>query len=214
MIGTVSASLDALAFMDEAARDGGPPSGPESSFDLVQRARAGDQAAVETLFARYWPRIQRWARGRLPAGARSAHDTDDLVQNTLKKVFLRLHRFEPRHPGAFRAYVWTTLWNCIRDMARESARTGPADPLDSTLEDHGPSPYEITLGRQTLECYERALDRLTPDDKEAIIARVEIRLPYEEIAAALGKPSIPAAHMAVSRALVRLAKEMAHERKR
>ena len=33
-------------------------------------------------------------------------------------------------------------------------------------------------------------------------------LPYTEVAAALGKPSVAAAHMAVSRALVRLAEEM------
>jgi DNA-directed RNA polymerase specialized sigma24 family protein len=32
---------------------------------------------------------------------------------------------------------------------------------------------------------------------------------YADVAEALGKPSIAAAHMAVSRALVRLAKEMA-----
>jgi RNA polymerase sigma-70 factor, ECF subfamily len=193
--------------MDEA-------SGPESSFDLVQRARSGDQAAVEALFARYKPRIQRWAHGRMPPAARGAHDTHDLVQNTLMKVFLRLQKFEPQHPGAFRNYVWTTLLNCIRDIARQSGRGGPADPLDDAIEGHGPSPYEEALGRETLDRYERALDRLSPDDKEAIVARVEIRLPYEDIAAALGKPSIPAAHMAVSRALVKLAKEMAHERKR
>jgi hypothetical protein len=34
------------------------------------------------------------------------------------------------------------------------------------------------------------------------------------VAAALGKPTIAAAHMAVSRALVKLAEEMAHERSR
>ena len=57
--------------------------------------------------------------------------------------------------------------------------------------------------------YEAALQRLKPGDREAIIARVEMGLPYSEVAAALGKPSVAAAHMAVSRALVRLAEEMA-----
>jgi DNA-directed RNA polymerase specialized sigma24 family protein len=37
-------------------------------------------------------------------------------------------------------------------------------------------------------------------------------LSYQEIADALGKPSVAAAHMAVSRALVRLAEEMSSER--
>ena len=39
--------------------------------------------------------------------------------------------------------------------------------------------------------------------------RIEMNYPYADIATALGKPSIAAAQMAVSRALVRLAEEMA-----
>ena len=39
-------------------------------------------------------------------------------------------------------------------------------------------------------------------------------LPFAEIADMFDKPSVAAVHMAVSRALVKLAEEMAHERKR
>ena len=46
----------------------------ESSLVLVVRARAGDLHARDALCARYLPRLQRWAHGRLPAGARSALD--------------------------------------------------------------------------------------------------------------------------------------------
>jgi RNA polymerase sigma-70 factor (ECF subfamily) len=197
---------------DPAAR--APESTVESSFDLVVRARAGDEAAVEALFARYLPRIQRWAHGRLPRGARGPRDTYDLAQDTLTKVFQRLHAFEPRHPGGFQAYVWTTLWNCIRDLARKYRNVGPAEPVDSAIPGHQPSPFEEALGTETFERYERAMERLRPEDREAIVARVEMGLPYADVAAALGKPSDAAAHMAVSRALVKLAEEMAHERKR
>lgn len=222
MIGTVPASLTALAFMDEAPRPAGlraaapqaAPSAAESSFDLVLRARAGDERAVEALFARYLPRIQRWAHGRLPRNARGAHDTHDLAQETLTKVFLRIQKFEPQHQGAFQAYVWTTLWNCIRDMARKYKDRGLADPLDTAIPSQSTTPYEEALGTELLERYERAMDRLRPEDREAIVARVEMKLPYADVAAALGKPSEAAAHMAVSRALVKLAEEMAHERKR
>ena len=57
-----------------------------------------------------------------------------------------------------------------------------------------------------------ALERLRPEEREAVIARVELGLSHAEVAEALGKPSAAAAHMAVSRALVRLAEEMAHDR--
>ena len=73
----------------------------------------------------------------------------------------------------------------------------------------GPSPIEEAIGSEALARYEAALQRLRPTDREAIIARIELGLPYTEVAQALGKPSVAAAHVAVSRALLKLAREMA-----
>jgi RNA polymerase sigma-70 factor (ECF subfamily) len=221
MIGPAGAANGGLPLMDEAvARRPGPatpvrgaPAGPEATVDLVQRARTGDQAAFDELFTRYETRLRRWAHGRLPRGARGAMDTQDLVQDTLTKVFQRIGSFEPRHPGAFRDYVWTTLWNRIRDVARTQTRRGPSDSLDGMdLPSAGPSPLEEAMGSEVFARYEAAMERLRPEDREAVIARVELGLSHAEVAESLGKPSVAAAHMAVSRALVRLAEEMAHER--
>jgi RNA polymerase sigma-70 factor (ECF subfamily) len=188
------------------------PTDPESSFELVIRAREGDQQAMDELFERYLPRLRSWAHGRLPRAARGAYDTQDLVQVTLTKVFRRLKDFEPRHPGAFRDYVWTTLWNSLRDIARSCERH-PTDALETETPGSLPSPFEEAMGRETMERYERALERLRPIEREAIIARIELGLSYADVAAALGKPTVGAAHVAVSRALVRLAEEMAHDRR-
>ena len=68
------------------------------------------------------------------------------------------------------------------------------------------------MGSEVFARYEAAMERLRPEEREAVIARVELGLSHAEVAEALGKPSAAAAHMAVSRALVRLAEEMAHER--
>ena len=224
MIGTVPVELSAFTLMDDAPRhaDGGlradvvanlPPAA-ESSFELVIRAREGDRDALDALFERYRPRIKRWAHGRLPAAARGAFETNDLVQETQIKVFEKLHEFEPRHPGAFQGYVWTTLWNCIRDKARRHRRVGVSDPIDDNIPSYEPSPFELALGAETLARYERAMEALRPEDREAIVVRIELGLPYTEVAAALGKPTVAAAQMAVSRALVKLAEGMAHERRR
>lgn len=201
-------------------RDGGPvPStdescGTTSSFDLVIRANRGDGPALDALLARYLPRLQRWAHGRLPPAARGALQTQDLVQDTLMKVIERLPSFNPRHEGAFQGYVRTALLNRVRDLARQHQRRGPSVPLESDLAGEECSPLELAVGQQTLERYEAALDRLRPDDKALIVARIELDLPYAEIAAMFEKPSVAAAQVALSRALVKLAEEMAHERQR
>jgi RNA polymerase sigma-70 factor (ECF subfamily) len=56
------------------------------------------------------------------------------------------------------------------------------------------------------------MERLDADEREAIIMRIELGLSHAEVAQALGRPSAAAAHMFVSRTLVKLAKEMARGR--
>jgi RNA polymerase sigma-70 factor (ECF subfamily) len=184
----------------------------ESSFVLLRRAHDGDLDAQNELCARYLPRLQRWAHGRLPAWARGALDTHDLVQDTLIQVLQRIGRFEPRHEGAFQAYLRQTLLNRVRDEIRRVNRRAPAEPLDFDRATTDPSPLEEAIGQEALERYEGALERLKPTDREAIILRIELGYGYAEIAEAMDKPSVAAAQMMVSRALVRLAEEMSHER--
>jgi len=175
---------------------------------LILRANAGDQAAADRLFARYAPALQRWTRGRLPRWARDIADTHDIVQDALLQTFRNLRDFEYRGEGALHAYLREAVMNRIRAELRRRGRRGDREALDPGLEDDGPSPLEMAIGRETLGRYEDALAQLSVEDREAIIARVELGLSHREIAEALGKPSEDAARMAVARALVRLVKEM------
>ena len=180
----------------------------ESTFQLLAQARAGDRTAVDTLFARYLAPLRRWASGRLPRWARDVCDTQDLVQDTLLQTFKRIESFEPRNEGALQAYLRQALMNRIRDEIRKRQRRPGAPPLDSQQLDMEPSPLEQAIGQQATERYERALARLRPDEREAIVARVELGCSYEELAEALGKPSADAARKAATRALLKLAAEM------
>lgn len=185
-----------------------------TSLELVVRANAGEEAAVSALYERYRPRLERWAHNRLPPAARGALQTEDLVQDTLTHVLQHLTAFNPRHEGAFQGYVRTALWNRIRDIARRHKRRGQQEVLDSHIAAGEASPLDIAIGGETLGRYDAALDRLKPEEKDLIIARIEMGLAYAEIKTMFEKPSVAAVHMAVSRALVKLAEEMAHERKR
>jgi RNA polymerase sigma-70 factor, ECF subfamily len=178
------------------------------TLQLLQRARAGDRSAVEALMARYLPRLQRWARGRMPIWGRDVADTDDIVQEAMLRTFARLDDFEPRREGALQAYLRQAILNRIRDELRRAAIRTPSIELDPDSPDLGASPFEHAVGAEMAERYEAAMALLSEDDREAIVARVELGGTYEEVAAALGKPSPDAARMAVGRALVRLAQGM------
>jgi RNA polymerase sigma factor (sigma-70 family) len=181
--------------------------GVESTIHLIARARAGDQDALERLFARHLKPLQRWARGRLPKWARDLADTDDLVQDALTQTFRRIGDFEPHGVGALQAYLRQAVLNRIRNELRRKGRQPQATDLDE-LRESGDSPLEEAIGREAAARYEQALERLAPDDREAIIARVEMGYSYGEIAEALGKPTAEAARKAARRALERLAQEM------
>jgi len=198
---------DALRAAGRSAAPAGPP-GLESTFDLVERTKAGDREALNRLFTRYLPALRRWASGRLPRWTRDLMDTDDLVQETVIRAVKRIDRFESRHEGALQAYLRQAIVNRIRDEVRRTKRSPLATALDENASDRGASPLEAAIGTEALERYEAALARLRPEEREAIVTRVEMDGSYQEVAQALGKPSADAARMAVSRALLRLAEEM------
>lgn len=184
---------------------------PESTFHLIDRARAGDKQALERLFARHLKPLRRWANGRLPRWARDLADTDDLVQDTLLQTFKRIEGFEPRRVGALQAYLRQAVLNRIRDELRRKGRQPDATDLDGLELDRAKSPLEQAIGQEAVERYERALERLTSQEREAIVARVEMGYSYDELAEALGKPTADAARKAAQRALVRLVEEMKRE---
>jgi RNA polymerase sigma-70 factor (ECF subfamily) len=188
------------------AASGAP--GLDSTFALVERAKTGDRDALDRLFTRYLPALRRWASGRLPQWTRDLMDTDDLVQETVIRAVKRMGQFESRHEGALQAYLRQAILNRIRDEVRRSRRSPMETALDENASDRGTSPLENAIGSEALERYEAALARLRPDDREAIVARVEMDGTYQDVAQVLGKPSADAARMAVSRALLRLAEEM------
>jgi RNA polymerase sigma-70 factor, ECF subfamily len=191
---------------------GEPASEAETSFELLNRARTGDEAARNHLCARYLPRLQRWAHGRLPVSAREAGDTLDLVQNTLIRVLQNLPTFVPRHAGSFPAYVHLALRNQLLDMIRRANRRPAYDQLDADKSDHAPSPLDVAIGQETRERYEAACARLTPKQQVLIVLHIEMGYAHQEVADELGLPTAAAAAMAVRRALVRLAEEMSHDR--
>ena len=184
---------------------------PVSTVELLARARAGDRSAVDAIFARCIPALRRWARGRLPAAARGALETQDIVQDTVVKTLEHLDHFEPRHEGALQAYLRQAILNRIRDEARRVARRPLPAELDTGLQAEEASPLDIAIGRQGVERYEAALQRLRPVDREAIVGRLELQYDYRELAAILGKPNANAARVAVTRALERLIDEMDYE---
>ena len=128
---------------------------PETSTQLLERLKAGDEEARGQLIGRYFRPLCRWAHGRLPARARSMSETQDLVQDAILRVLRHLETFEPERPGALHAYLRKAVLNRILDELR-AARRGPAGvELDDSLPSIQPSPCEMAASRKTARSSKR-----------------------------------------------------------
>lgn len=178
----------------------------ESSIELIRRVQDGDDGALERLCARYLPALQGWAEGRLPARARSMVETADLVQETFIRTIRNLDHFERERKGALLSYLRTALLNRIRTEMRRAGRVPEEVALDEALNPHaGSTPLDALIGTEDARRYESVLTKLTPIERETVIARLELRLSFDDVADLTGKPSADAARMAFKRALLRLA---------
>jgi RNA polymerase sigma-70 factor (ECF subfamily) len=182
-----------------------PTSPPDSTVTLLERVRSGDNAATDALMRRYLPRLRAWAHGRVPPAARGLSETDDVVQIAMVGALNRLGAFEVRHEGAFMAYLRHSVLNAIRSELRRASRRPQGGELTESQPDPGPSVVERHLGREFVERYEAALLELGPDQREAIILRIEFGFSYGEVAEAIGNPSANATRMLVVRGLARIA---------
>lgn len=185
---------------------------PESSLALLLRAQNGDHAALDTLLARYRPRLHRWAHRRLPSWARDLADTDDLVQDTLIKAIRNLDEFVSEADTGFQNYLRLSVGNAIKDEIRKARRRPSNAPLDPSLPSDAPSPLERAVGRRRLARYESALARLAPDEREAVVARLEFGFTHSELAAALGRRTPDAARKLCKKAIAQLVTLMASMR--
>ncbi len=201
----IESTNDVLAIKPSAG-DGPDPS-CDSTLDVLERARRGDRSAAQVLIARAVPPLRRWSRGRVPHYARGTADTEDVVQDAVLGTFKRIERFEHRTVGALQAYLREAVMNRIRDLIRSSRRRGITVELKDDLPVQDLSPLEVAIRAEKSERFLKALQALSPADRQVIVWRIELGYTVSEISERLGK-SKAAAGMTVSRALQRLSKIM------
>src|SRR5262245_33424753 len=94
----------------------------DSSVELLLRAKAGDNDALNGLLSRYLPRLQRWARRRLPWGLRTMLETADLVQDAVINTLPHLESLEIRSDRAFEFYLKRAIKNRVIDLQKRNQR--------------------------------------------------------------------------------------------
>jgi hypothetical protein len=173
---------------------------------LLARVQSGDAAALEQLCDRYATLLLPWLEARL-------HPHAGQPQRPMKLLGDVLHDTLPAIAPSAAAEVWDR----VRSGLLERLRNAEALAVDPPAVRRAPptasvSAEEAAVGLDVVRRYDAALLRLRPEERLALVLRLEIGCGYDEIAAALERPSEGAARMAVCRAMVHLAEEMTRDR--
>jgi RNA polymerase sigma-70 factor, ECF subfamily len=163
---------------------------------LVRRCVAGDAGAWEDIVRAYNRRIYNLCY----RFTNSADNAEDLTQEVFIKVYRTLASYDVEK-GAFTTWVTTLTRNLLVDHFRrsrmdrltESIDAGRTEEDDSVslserLPDRGPSPADRLASQETQKMVQRALARISPDLREAVILRDLQDMDYKEISKVLRVP--------------------------
>jgi len=163
---------------------------------LVRRCVAGDAAAWEEIVQRYHRRIYNLCY----RFAGSADDAQDLTQEVFIRMYRTLNSYDVGR-GAFMTWITTLTRNLLVDHFRKTKHDRLTDSLDATASDHedamplsdrlpdgGPAPDSGVQSRETRETVHQALQKLSPELREAVILRDLQDMDYREIATVLKVP--------------------------
>jgi RNA polymerase sigma-70 factor (ECF subfamily) len=152
---------------------------------VLARAKAGNEAALETLYRHFEAPVYTLAR-RL---TRTPHDAEDVLQETFLEVLRSIGRF--RGDGSFAGWIRkVTASKALMRLRTQRSRV-PEEDLSEELadaiaadRDHGVAPIATAPERLDLEA---ALARL-PDTARAVIWLHDVEgYSHNEIAAMVGK---------------------------
>jgi RNA polymerase sigma-70 factor (ECF subfamily) len=177
---------------------------PEDLADLLDRAAAGDTAAVAELFSRYRKRLKRMVRLRLSRHVQGRVDDSDILQEALLEAAKRLPEYLQDKPLPF--FLWLRhltgeklidahrrhLGAKMRDAAQEVSLHRGAMPAASSaslaaqLLGRLTSPSLAAIKAETRLRVQEVLNGMEPLDREVLALRHFEQLNNGEVAATLG----------------------------
>ena len=163
---------------------------------LVRRCLAGDNSAWEEIVRLHNRRIYNLCY----RFTNSPDDAQDLTQDVFIRIYRTLASYDVEK-GAFATWLTTLTRNLLVDHFRRSKQDRVTDSIDAglreeedslflsdRLEDRGPTPDDRLASKETQKMVQKALERLSPDLREAVILRDLQDMDYKEIAQVLRVP--------------------------
>ncbi|HEV8410571.1 MAG TPA: RNA polymerase sigma factor [Gemmatimonadaceae bacterium] len=146
---------------------------------LIERWKGGDQRAAAEIVRRHAQALARFA-----ASSGEREEVDELVQDTFVRAFNSLDTF--RADSTLRTWLFTILRRLLLDRRRAEKRRKNQIELD---EGHAVQAYDALdalVADETALRVRKAMEKLSPLQKEVFVLRVTEGMAYGEIAKLVG----------------------------
>jgi RNA polymerase sigma-70 factor, ECF subfamily len=153
--------------------------GEDTDRELIERWKAGDSRAATELVGRHADALARFAAS---SGERS--EIEELVQDTFVRAFASINSF--RGESTFRTWLFTIERRLMLDRRRSERRqrtTVAVQPSDAVTEFDA---LDNLLAEEAESRVRKAVDSLSPTQKEVFSLRVEQGMSYRDIADVVG----------------------------
>lgn len=166
--------------------------GPLNDEQLVKEAREGSEPHFNALVDRYTGLVYRVAFSMTG----SAHDAEDIVQETFLSVYRNLDGFDPAK-AAFKTWLLTIARNqsinvlaqlrrkATRFVTRSEATGDRGNVEEEGVADIGVDAEALLLSREQTRLVETALKKLPEKQRTALVLKAVEGLSYVEIGAIL-----------------------------
>jgi RNA polymerase sigma-70 factor, ECF subfamily len=179
------------------------PSADSSTDRLLNRAAAGDRAAVNELLARHRDRLRQMVSVRMDHRLAGRVDPSDVAQDAMAEAARRLPEYLKRRPIPFYPWLRQLAWNRLLDLYRfhiQGARraVGREAGFNADLSDEsvmalaqglmatGTSPSRNVIREELRQRVRTALTQLPEHYREVLVMRHLEQLSIKEIAALAG----------------------------
>jgi RNA polymerase sigma-70 factor (ECF subfamily) len=166
---------------------------------LLKRAREGDKEAVDLLLSRYRDRLRQMVAMRIDPAIHPRVDASDIVQETLIEANRRMSEFLDRKPMPFELWLRkTAIERLIMERRKHHGAAGRSVTREIPLPENSsmlladrllardPSPSQSINRREAARAIQRALAKLSDQDREIVLMRWIEGLCYSDIASVLG----------------------------
>jgi RNA polymerase sigma-70 factor, ECF subfamily len=157
--------------------------GTAEAREVIARAKAGDAEAWGELYGQFAAAIYRFCRRALP----TREDAEDATMEVFVKVREKLSQYDATRP--FSAWLYRVAANHCWDLLRRRKVRQDKETEDvesMPLEHPDPDQLEQLIEKRTSEEVRKALEKLGPRARMALVLRYYSDMSYDEIAEALG----------------------------